>query len=265
MITVAGIFDSRADAERATGQLRSSGIADEHLALLSPGASDEEVEEQVLTVETREPHAGEKVGGAVGRGLGLAGGIMIGGAVGSFFVPGAGAVLAAGALGAALLGVGGKAVGRAAGHKLDEAVLKARLHDELHIFEEALRSGRTVVVALAETDEQAEAARAELERAGALSLEEARKIWWEGLRSAEAEEYARLGRDFAADEPLFRRGFEAALHPQSRGRGFGEASDFLRERYGEDPRSEAFRRGYERGGAHHRGLTSKSGPEDEIV
>jgi hypothetical protein len=259
MITVAGIFDSQSDAERAAGRLRATGITDEHLALLIPGASEQEVEEKVLTIETEEPHAGEKVGGAVGRGLGLAGGIMIGGAVGSFFVPGAGAVLAAGALGAALLGVGGKAAGRAAGHALDEAVVKARLHEELHVFEEALRSGRAVVVALAKDDEQAGAARAELARAGALGLDEARKIWWEGLRAAEAEEYARQGHDFAADEPLFRRGFEAALHPLSRGKTFEEAAEPLRERVGETHREEAFRRGYERGRAYQQGLDNQAG------
>ncbi|HWS90554.1 MAG TPA: hypothetical protein VN282_26535 [Pyrinomonadaceae bacterium] len=261
MITVAGIFDSRSGAEGAAERLRAAGIADERLALLAPGASDGEVEEQVMTVETAEPHAAEKVGGALGRGLGIAGGIMIGGVVGSFLVPGAGAVLAAGALGAALLGVGGRAAGQAAGHALDEAVVRARLHDELHVFEEALRSGRTVVVALADTRERAEAARAELARAGALSLESAREIWWEGLRSAEREEYARRGRDFAADEPLFRRGFEAALHPRSRGRGVEEASDFLRERYGDERLSEVFIRGYERGRAHHQRLTGESPTE----
>jgi len=262
MITVAGIFDSRADAGRAAERLHSAGIADEHLALLTPDVSDGEVEEKVLTVETAEPHAGEKVGGAVGRGLGIAGGIMIGGVVGSFLVPGGGAILAAGALGAALLGVGGRAAGRGAGHAVDEAVIKSRLRDELHIFEEALRSGRTVVVALAADGGRAEAARTELARAGALSLEEGRELWWEGLRSAEAEEYARRGRDFAADEPVYRRGFEAALHPRSRGRGVEKASDFLRERYRDDLRSEVFRRGYERGQAYHRSLTGGSPPEE---
>jgi hypothetical protein len=261
MITVAGIFNSRRDGERAAERLLPAGIAVEHLALLTTDTSDGEVEEKVLTVETAEPHAGEKVGGAVGRGLGIAGGIMIGGVVGSFLVPGGVAILAAGALGAALLGVGGRAAGRAAGHAVDEAVVKARLHDELHVFEEALRSGRTVVVALAEDERGAEAVRTELARAGALSLEGARELWWEGLRSAESEEHARRGRDFAADEPLYRRGFEAALHPRSRGRRVEEASDFLRERHGDDLRSEAFRRGYERGQAHHRSLTGGSPPE----
>ena len=255
MITVAGIFDSRSAAERAAERLRSVGVTEDRLALLTPGTPDREVEEQVLTVETAEPHAGEKVGGAMGRGLGIAGGIMMGGAVGSFFVPGVGAVLAAGALGAALLGIGGKAVGRAAGHALDEAVVKARLHDELHIFEEALRAGRAVVVALAKDEEEAGAARGELSGAGALSLDEAREIWWEGLRAAESEEYSKQGHDFTTEEALFRRGFEAALHPQRRGKTFAEAAESLRERYGDDHRKEAFQRGYERGQAHHQGLT----------
>ena len=265
MITVAGIFDSRAEAELAAERLRATGIADEHIALLAPGVSEETVEEQVLNVETKEPHAGEKVGGVVGRGLGIAGGMMIGGALGSLLVPGGAAVLAAGVLGAALLGAGGRAVGRTAGHGLDEQVVKARLHDELYIFEEALRAGRTVVVALAGTDAQALSARDELARAGALSLEEARRIWWEGLRAAEGEEYARRGQDFAADEPLFRRGFEAALHPRSRGKGFDEAADFLRERDGDAQRGEAFRRGYERGQAYHQGLTGKNRAEDKTA
>jgi hypothetical protein len=263
MITVAGIFDSREGAERAAARLRSVGVAEEHLALLSPGTPDREVEEKVLTVETEEPHAGEKVGGAVGRGIGIAGGIMVGGAVGSFFVPGAGTVLAAGALGAVLLGTGGAAIGKATGHALDEAVVRARLHDELHVFEEALRAGRTVVVAMGKDEEEAGAARAELSGAGALSLEEAREIWWGGLRAAEGEEYAKRGQDFTTEEELFRRGFEAALHPHRRGKTFAEAADYLRERYGEDYREEAFRRGYERGQAHHRGLIGAPSDKEE--
>ena len=45
MSTVAGIFQSRADAERAANNLRSVGITDERINLLTPGTSDEEVEE----------------------------------------------------------------------------------------------------------------------------------------------------------------------------------------------------------------------------
>src|SRR2546423_862808 len=144
MITVAGIFAQRADAQRAIEHLRAIGIADERLALLSSGITDEEVEEIVPETQTDEPGAGEKIGSAVGRGLGIAGGIMLGGAVGSFFVPGVGAVLAAGVLAAAMLGTGGAALGAAAGVAMDEAAAEHLRHDDLHLYEAALRQGRTV-------------------------------------------------------------------------------------------------------------------------
>ena len=183
MKDVAGIFDLRTEAERATTRLRSIGITDEHLALLTPGISEDEAEEAVKAAEME--HTGEKIGGAVGRGLGIAGGIMIGGAVGSFFVPGVGAVLAAGVLGAALLGTGGASLGAAAGSALDEVIASGLPQDDLHIYEEALRQGRTVVVAVAKDEEQAEAAREQLAREGAESTDTLRESWWSRLRGAE--------------------------------------------------------------------------------
>jgi hypothetical protein len=261
MKDVAGIFDSRTDAERATERLRSIGIAAEHLALLTPGTSEEEVEETVKAAEME--HTGEKIGGAVGRGLGIAGGIMIGGAVGSFFVPGVGAVLAAGVLGAALLGTGGASLGAAAGGALDEAIASGLPHDDLHIYEEALRQGRTVVVAVAKDEEQAEAAHEQLAQEGAGPVDALRESWWGGLRTAEEEAYEKPGRNFAGDEPLYRRGFEAALHPTLRDKAFADVPDHLREYYGDDYRKEAFRLGYERGQAHHEGLVKKFYSEEK--
>jgi hypothetical protein len=252
MIDVAGIFNSRTAAENAIEQLRSVGVNDEHLALLTPGVSGEEVEEVVKTAEKE--HTGERIGGAVGRGLGIAGGIMIGGAVGSFFVPGVGAVLAAGVLGAALLGTGGAAIGAAAGDAVDEAIAANLPHHELHIYEAALRQGRTVVIAVAKDEEQAEAVRQQLTADGAESLDAVRENWWSGIRDIEAEEYTKLGRDFRADEATYRLGFKAALHPAMRGKAYTDVPDILRAHYGEDSRREAFRRGYERGQAYHEGL-----------
>ncbi|HEX8844742.1 MAG TPA: hypothetical protein VF791_08875 [Pyrinomonadaceae bacterium] len=261
MIDVAGIFKSRTAAERATEHLRSIGITGEHLALLAPGTQEDKVEEAVKAAETE--HTSEKIGSAVGRGLGIAGGIMIGGAVGSYFVPGVGAVLAAGILGAALLGTGGASLGAAAGGALDEAIATGLPHDDLHIYEEALRQGRVVVVAVAKDEEQAEAARKQLTQEGAESIEALRESWWDGLRTIEEEAYAKRGRDFAVDELLYRRGFEAALHPTFRGKAFAAVDDYLRERYGDDYQQEAFRLGYERGQAYHEGLVKKFYFEDE--
>jgi hypothetical protein len=258
MVTVTGIFNSRADAERALGLLRSTGVNEEHLALLSPGASEEEVEETVSATETEERGTGEKIGSAMGRGLGAVGGMLIGSAVGGLFVPGVGFVFAAGVLGAALLGTGGARLGAAAGEALDERVAEHLRHEELHIFEDALRQGRTIIIALASDEEQAHAAHALLADTGALSLVEARESWWRGLRVTEEEEYARSGgQDFASDEALFRRGFEAAQHPAWRGRSLAEAAAELRQHYGDEYQQAAFQRGYERGLAHHQRVMEK--------
>ncbi|MDQ3686069.1 MAG: hypothetical protein M3430_10790 [Acidobacteriota bacterium] len=261
MIAVTGIFISRDDAERAVERLRSIGIADNHIALLAPGMSDEAVEETVTESMPIESGAGEKVGGALGRGLGLAGGMMLGGALGSFFVPGVGAVFAAGVLGAALLGTGGAAVGAAAGHAIDETSAANLRHDDLHLYEAALRQGRTVLVALVGDEEQAAAARARVAEAGAESLDEARANWWRELRAAEEEAYATEGRDFAFDEALYRRGFEAALHPHLRSKSSAEAVESLRASYGDDYEDDAFRRGYERGQTYHQDLLKKFPPK----
>ena len=107
MNSVAGIFLSRAPAQSAIDRLRALGIDEKRMLLLSPGTQDELVEQTVPVTDTEEAGTGERIGSSVGRGAGIAGGIMFGGAVGSMFVPGVGAVVAAGVLGAALLGTMG--------------------------------------------------------------------------------------------------------------------------------------------------------------
>ena len=74
-MTVTGLFVSRDDARRCFELLRSAGVNEEHLVLLAPGAPDEEVDGVVTHAETEEKGAGKKVGGAIGRGLGIVGGI----------------------------------------------------------------------------------------------------------------------------------------------------------------------------------------------
>jgi hypothetical protein len=256
MSTVAGIFQSRADAERATMNLSSAGIATDRISLLTPGTTDEELEAAVPTTETEQPGMGGALGGTVGAAMGAAGGMHIGAALASLLVPGVGPVLAAGVIGAALLGIGGAAAGAAAGSALEESV-EGLPHDELYVYEDALRQGRSVVIALTEDETQAEAARGVLAQAGAESIDAARESWWVGLRDAEEAEYTGQGRDFKADESIYRRGFEAALHPRVRGKSYEEASESLRERYSDAYEAESFRRGYERGLNYHRSLREK--------
>ena len=257
MISVAGIFPRRAVAESSIDKLLSIGIPDERLVLLSPGAADEQVEEIMPKVETDDRGTGEKIGSVVGRGIGIAGGIMLGGAVGSVFVPGVGAVLAAGVLAAALLGTGVAALGAAAGSAVDEKAAAGLLHDQLHLYEAALRQGRSVLIALANDEKEAREIDEVFADAGAETLEDARENWWNELRNAEEAAYKKDGRDFAFDETLYRRGFEAALHPRLRGKRLAESVALLGRYVGDDQHTGAFQRGYERGQAYHEDLLKK--------
>jgi hypothetical protein len=256
MSTVAGIFKSRSDAERAAENLRSAGIAVDKVNLLMPGTTDKELEAAVPTTETEGPGMGGALGGTVGAAMGTAGGATIGAALASLLVPGVGPVLAAGVIGAALFGAGGAAAGAAAGSAMEDSV-EGLPHDELYVYEDALRQGRSVVICEADDDAQAEGARTVLAQAGAESIDAARESWWVGLRDAEEAEYTGQGRDFKQDEQVYRRGFEAAQHPSVRGRSLDEAVDSLRERYSDAYEAEPFRRGYERGRAYQQSLREK--------
>jgi len=259
MNSVAGIFLNRTAAQSAIDRLRALGIDEERMLLLSPGTPDETVEQTTPVTDT-EAGTGEKLGSSVGRGAGIAGGIMLGGAVGSVFVPGVGAVVAAGVLGAALLGTIGAAIGAAAGGAVDAKAAATLQHDELHLYEAALRQGRSVLVAVAVDESQTRAVVEALREAGAESLEKARQIWWSDLRAAEEESYRAEGRDVAFDEKLYRRGFEAALHPRARGLTFIRSAPFLREYFGEDHQADAFRSGFERGQIYQQKLLEKFPP-----
>jgi hypothetical protein len=257
MITVAGIFNSYVDASRAVENLRSAGIGEDRINLLAPGTQLEQLEKDVPTTETEQPGMGKALGGAVGGALGVAGGLHMGAAVASLFVPGVGPILAAGIAGAALLGLGGAATGAMAGDTIEDTFGEGMPHDELYVYEDALRRGRSVVIAFADDDAQKDAARQILSQSGAESLDAARDEWWVGLRDAEQEEYAKEGGNFGADEAAYRQGFEASLHPQVRGSSYDEARERLLKRHGEACTAEAFRRGYARGCAYHQQLREK--------
>ena len=254
MNTVVGIFNSFADAKRAAAMLRALGIPENRISVLSPGKPESDVETNIPTSETEQPGMGTAVGGAVGGALGVAGGLEAGMAAATALIPGVGPVFALGLLGAALLGLGGAAAGAAAGNALEENLDGGLPRDELYLYEDALRRGRSVVIAAADSDEAADRARAELERAGAESVDAARQQWWLGLRGAEQAHYTNQGGDFKVDEAAYRLGFEAALHPDRRGKSYERCADDLRKRYADDCRSNAFRGGYDRGQAYQQSL-----------
>jgi hypothetical protein len=255
MSTVAGIFNSREEAEGAARALVGAGFGEDRISLLTPGTTPSQLDE-VPTTETEQPGMGKALGGTVGGALGIAGGLQLGAAAASLFLPGVGPVLAAG-IAAAVLGAGGAATGAAVGGSLEDSMARGLPQDELFVYEDALRRGRSVVIAVADDDARADAARAAFERAGAESVDAAREAWWVGLRDAEEADYTVDGGDFSVEEPVYRRGFESALHPSARGRSYDEDAARLRECYGAECEEGAFRHGYERGRRYHQELVEK--------
>jgi hypothetical protein len=74
------------------------------------------------------------------------------------------------------------------------------------------------------------------------------------LRDVEEEHYSAKGQDFSSIEPSYRRGFEAALHRETRGKSYEEVINYLMANYPDIYREDAFRLGYERGQAHYHAL-----------
>lgn len=250
METVAGIFASRASAEQGVRDLHGLGIPNDRIALLTPGMKDRQVEGVVPTADSEQPGMGKAMGGTVGGAMGVAGGATLGAAAASLLVPGVGPVIAGGILGAAILGAGGTVAGAAAGEALEKELEGGLPHDELYLYEDALRQGRSVVIAFLAEEGATYAAQSALAGAGAESVDEARENWWIGLRDAEAAEYQASGRNFLTDEAGYRRGFEASL--RARGKSLAETSAPPA-----DKADEAFRCGYERGCSHQRRLQEK--------
>ncbi len=259
MKTVAGIFASREAAARAIQRLRGIGVRDDAISILAPGMSERQVAASVPTDEGEQPGVGTAIGAVAGGATGASIGLPIGAALSTFVVPGIGPIIAAGVLAGALFAAGGAAIG----HAMEENLTTGLPRDELFVYQEALRTGRIVVIAQAQNDNDADIIRAALDAAGAESVDAARESWWIGLRDEEARSYAERGGDFAADEPTYRRGFEAAMLPFVRGRGYDVVLVELREMFPEEVcQTDAFRCGFERGRAYDE---ARQGPEQRAA
>lgn len=254
MQVVVGIFTSQATAERAAERLCHLGIAREHINFLVPGTSTTQLE-QVPTTDTEQSGMGPALGGVVGGAVGASGGLMSA-AVISAMVPGIGPVMAVGLTALSLIGlIGGGVAGAIAGGALETSMADGLPKDELFVYEDALRQGRTVLIALTEDATQAETARTALVQEGAESLDTARDMWWVGLRDAEAAVYTANGWNFVQDEAVYRRGFEAALRAPVAGKPYSDAVGYLQAHYPDVYNTDAFRRGYERGQTYYETLT----------
>jgi hypothetical protein len=263
MEAITGVFQTRNAAERALHDIHSSiGISADHITLLTPGSVDH-VEKEVESVpldSTEQPGMGRAIGGLLGGGVGFTGGSLL-----MALVPGIGPVTALGLLGAAVLGAAGATIGASVGGKAETSTYEGVPEDEIFVYEDALRRGRSVLIALVGNAGTASAVRDRLQRDGAESVDAAREQWWTGLRGAEEARYASSGRSFSDDEKFYRMGFEAALHARTRCMEFDQVSasmdaalEDVQRRYPGAAVEAPFTRGYQRGREHYQQLCDES-------
>ena len=175
MQAVTGVFKSREDAQNAVGALRSLGIPEKKIGVLSPDSSTERLETDVPVSDTEDPGMGKAMGAAVGGAMGAAGGATLGLAAASLAIPGIGPVIAFGMVGEALLGVVGAAAGSAVGDTVEEELGEGIPHEDIYLYKNALRRGHSVVIAYAQDEDQSDKASEVMTNAGAESLETLRE------------------------------------------------------------------------------------------
>jgi hypothetical protein len=234
MATAVGIFQKRADAEKAVQQLNQAGFRKDAVSILTSDMTPSELQSLPATMG-EEPGMVKALGAVTGGAMGLS--------AAAFFVPGLGPLLAIGMAAGAL-------IGSVAGGAMENFIFPGIPEQELYVYQDALRKGRTGVVVLAKDDDQVETARSVLDQAGAESIDRARHMWWLGVRDLEKEQYAEVG-DFSADEPYFRQGFEAALQSANHNTSYEQyAAAHVRELTPQQQK--AFSHGWERGLIHSR-------------
>src|SRR5277367_3181478 len=152
MEAVSGVFKTRNSAQDAVEEVRKTGVAADKITLLTPGTADQiDKEMQSVPVDTAEqPGIGKGLGALAGGGVGITGGALL-----VALVPGVGPITALGMLGAAILGAAGAAIGATVGNKLETSTTTGLPEDEIFVYEDALRQGRSVVIVMAESGESA--------------------------------------------------------------------------------------------------------------
>ncbi len=140
MKAIAGVFKSKDNAGRAVAELRTLGITNDRISLLTPGSTQQELN-AVPTLTAEKPGMAKALGAVVGGTVGLAGGWEIATVLAGALIPGVGPVVVAGILGGAIVGaLGAVGVGAAAGAM--DANLSAGLpEDELLCLRRCLAPG----------------------------------------------------------------------------------------------------------------------------
>src|SRR4029077_5059585 len=141
MEAISGVFKTRSRGENAVNEALKAGIPAARITLLTPGAVDQLNKEiqSVPTDTTEQPGMGTAIGALAGGGVGFAGGSLL-----MALVPGLGPITAVRLLDAAILGAAAATVGATVGNELETSTTEGLPEDEIFVYEDALRQGRSV-------------------------------------------------------------------------------------------------------------------------
>jgi len=174
MQTIVGIFRTRAAADQALNGLLKNGVPDQSIIFLTGDQPQAQVS-SVPTTDAEPDGMGKTLGSYVGGIVGAGAGLYLGSALASLVVPGVGSILAAGIGAAAALGLGGAGaggtVGNATEHAMDEGVPK----DDVVLYRELLKRGRSLVIVNTDSDDLAATARSVVQQNGTEDIETFRK------------------------------------------------------------------------------------------
>ena len=160
--TVVGVFDNRADAEKAVEELHRAGFRDDQIGFAARGGETAEGTTEWQTAGPGEAGEGAAKGAVSG---GIIGAIL--GALATGLIPGIGPVIAGGLLAGI---IGGAAAGAAGGGLLGALVGSLGVpEEEARYYDEEFRAGRTLVTV--KTEGRSAAAIAVLRRCGALDVD----------------------------------------------------------------------------------------------
>lgn len=187
MTPVVGVFRTRTDAERCYQELIAAEIAKSRVHLVTPEVSKQELD-SIPTVDTEEPGIGKALGAVIGGAVGMAGGFEVAEAL-MALLPGIGAVVAIGLSSAALLTALGALGGGKLGGAFEDSVFKGMPEEELFVYRDALRQGRSMLIVTADGRKEEEFVKAKLEANHVESIDQARKEAWLGLQNEQKEKY----------------------------------------------------------------------------
>ena len=174
MDTIVGVFRTRVAAAQALSGLLKNGIPQQSIVFLTGDQSQAEIA-SVPTTDAEPDGMGKTLGSYVGGIMGAGAGLYLGSALASLAVPGVGPILAVGIGAAAALGLGGAAVGGTLGNATEHSMNEGVPKDDVVVYRELLKRGRSVVIVNVDSEELADGARAVMHQNSTEDIETFRK------------------------------------------------------------------------------------------